>query len=319
MTKGEMGIWTATVGPVQPEIYEYNFVVDGLRILDPANPNLRNGSAIDASIVEVPGNPARIDELQAVPHGALAMRTYYSTVLKRFRRVYIYTPPQYDRKKRQKFPVLILRHGTGDTEENWSSTGRAGIILDNLVAKGQAVPMILVMPNGDTDGSFAGANSAEAVELLSRELLIDIVPLVERCYRVAKGRENRAIAGLAMGGGQALAIGLQHLDGFAWMGQFGSGVLSDTASELERIAPGQFLRPDEANRRLRLLYLSCGMADPRYVGQLDLERDLTARGIRHAWFAAPGMNDWRWGRQALTDFAPRLFRMPSRRTRSDAN
>jgi enterochelin esterase family protein len=311
MTKGEAGIWTATVGPVAPDIYQYNFIVDGLRILDPGNPNMRNGWAIDASIVEVPGSPARFDELQDVPHGALGIRTYYSTVLKRFRTVYVYTPPQYERKKRQKFPVLVLRHGAGDTEENWSSTGRAGVILDNLIAKGQAAPMIAVMPNGDTDRSFAGANSAEGIELLSRELLTDILPMIERTYRTSKGRENRAIAGLAMGGGQAFVIGLKHLDLFAWVGEFGSGLLSDSTFQLEGLVPGFLTRTAEANRKLKLLYLSCGTDDPRYQGQVELGNMLEAQGIRHVWFATPGMSvEWRVGRRSLADFAQRLFRAP---------
>ncbi|MGO9897264.1 MAG: esterase, partial [Bryobacteraceae bacterium] len=114
MSKDGAGVWSATVGPVDPEIYQYNFVVDGVRILDPGNPNLKNGRAPDASIVEVPGNPPRFDELQAVPHGALQIRTYLSTPLKRPRKLYVYTPPQYDSEPNRRFPVLYLRHGSGD-------------------------------------------------------------------------------------------------------------------------------------------------------------------------------------------------------------
>src|SRR5579872_806397 len=176
MTKDDAGVWSATAGPVDPEIYQYNLVVDGLRILDPGNPNLKNGRAPDSSVVEVPGNPPRFDELQAVPHGVLHIHTYLSTPLKQPRRLYVYTPPQYDREPSRSFPVLYLRHGNGDNEENWSATGRAGVILDNLIAQHKAAPMLIVMPNGDTGGSWPGGSSPEGIELLTGELLSDIIP-----------------------------------------------------------------------------------------------------------------------------------------------
>ena len=170
----------------------YNFVVDGVRILDPGNPNLKNGRALDASIVEVPGNPPRFDAVQSVPHGALQIRTYLSTPLKKPRKLYVYTPPQYDAEPNRRFPVLYLRHGSGDNEENWSDTGRAGVILDNLIAQHKAVPMLIVMPNGDTDGSWAGGSSPEGIEMLSQELLSDIIPMIDGTYRVApRPREPR--------------------------------------------------------------------------------------------------------------------------------
>ena len=228
MTKDATGVWTATAGPMAPEIYQYNFVVDGVRILDPGNPNLKNGRALDASVVEVPGNPPRFDEVQAVAHGAVQIRMYSSTPLKKLRTLYVYTPPQYDTETSRRFPVLYLRHGSGDTEENWSDTGRAGVILDNLIAARKAVPMIVVMPNGDTDGTWGGGSSPEGIELLGQELLTDIMPMIEKVYRVAAGRENRAITGLSMGGGQAFTIGLKHMDLFAWVGEFSSGLVSDT-------------------------------------------------------------------------------------------
>src|SRR5579863_8414100 len=307
MVKNADGIWSVTVGPVEPEIYTYNFVVDGVRILDPGNPNLKNGRAIDASVVEVPGNPPRFDEVQDVPHGALQIRTYESTPLRKLRRLYVYTPPQYDTEPTRKFPVLYLRHGSGDNEENWSDTGRAGVILDNLIAQHKAVPMLIVMPNGDTDGSWAGGSSPEGIELLSQELLTDIVPMIEKDYRVAPGRENRAITGLSMGGGQAFTIGLKHLDMFAWVGEFSSGLVSDANFHLDKYLPGFLDDPAAVNKKLRLLYLSCGTLDPRYTGQLDLGDVLKAHDIHYVWYPTPGVHEWKVWRHALADFAPRLF------------
>jgi enterochelin esterase-like enzyme len=307
MTKGADGIWSATAGPVEPEIYQYNFVVDGVRILDPGNPNLKNGRTIDASTVEVPGNPPRFDEIQAVPHGALQMRTYHSTVLKKVRRLYVYTPPQYDTEPNRRFPVLYLRHGSGDTEENWSDTGRAGVILDNLIAQHKAVPMIIVMPNGDTDGTWGGGSSPEGIALLGQELGHEIVPLIDGAYRVAAGRENRAITGLSMGGGQAFTIGLKNLDRFAWVGEFSSGLVSDTEFKLDQHLPGFLDHPADINQKLKLLFLSCGTEDPRFPGQLDLLDFLKQHQIRYVWFPTPGVHEWKVWRHALAEFAQKVF------------
>jgi enterochelin esterase-like enzyme len=307
MSKDDAGVWSAIVGPVDPEIYPYNFVVDGVRILDPGNPNLKNGRTPDASIVEVPGNPPRFDELEAVPHGALNIRSYLSTPLKRPRQLYVYTPPRYELEPNRRFPVLYLRHGSGDTEENWSDTGRAGVILDNLIAQHKAVPMLIVMPNGDTDGSWAGGSSPEGIETLSQEMLSDIIPMIDRTYRVARGRENRAITGLSMGGGQAFTIGLKHLDLFAWVGEFSSGLVSDTEFRLEKHLPGFLDRPDDVNRKLKLLFLSCGTEDPRYPGQLDLIDNLKQHNIHYVWYPSPGVHEWKVWRHALAEFAQKVF------------
>jgi len=307
MAKDTSGIWTATVGPLPPEIYQYNFVVDGVRILDPGNSNLKNGRTLDASVVEVPGSPPRFDEVQAVPHGALHIRMYHSTPLKKQRQLYVYTPPEYDTEPGRRFPVLYLRHGSGDTEENWSDTGRAGVILDNLIAERKAVAMIVVMPNGDTDGTWAGGSSPAGIELLGQELLADIIPMIEKTYRVSPGRESRAITGLSMGGGQAFTIGLKHLDQFAWVGEFSSGLVSDTDFHLDQHLPGFLDRPEDVNRKLKLLFLSCGTEDPRYPGQLDLMDVLKQHHIRYVWYPTPGVHEWKVWRHALHEFAQKVF------------
>jgi enterochelin esterase-like enzyme len=307
MVKDDAGVWSATVGPLEPEIYTYTYIVDGVRIIDPANPSVKSGRSPDASIVEIPGNPPRFDELQPVPHGALHIRTYLSTPLKRPRKLYVYTPPQYDNESGRRFPVLYLRHGSGDNEETWSGTGHAGVILDNLIAQRKAVPMLIVMPNGDTDGSWAGGSSPEGIEMLTRELTGDILPMIERTYRVAPGRENRAITGLSMGGGQAFTMGLKHLDLFAWVGEFSSGLVSDKDFRLEKHLPGFVDDPDTVNRKLKLLFLSCGTEDPRYIGQLDLAGTLKRHNIRYVWYPTPGVHEWKVWRHALSEFVQKVF------------
>ncbi|MBS1877498.1 MAG: esterase family protein [Acidobacteria bacterium] len=308
MTKDAEGLWTLTIGPVEPEIYTYLFQVDGMRTLDIANPELKNGArGMDASVVEAPGDPPRFDEVRDVPHGAIHIRAYQSTPLHRRRGLYIYVPPGYDADPRRRYPVVYLRHGGGDTEANWSADGRAGVILENLIAERKASPMLIVMTNGDTDGSWGGGSSAEGIELLGRELLDDVIPFVEKNYRALPGRDHRAIVGLSMGGGQAFTIGLRNLEKFAYVGEFSSGLVSAVGFDVEKHIPGVFKDPAALNRKLKLLYLSCGTDDPRYNGQLDLVDVFKQHGVNVIYRDAAGGHEWKVWRHLLADFLPRLF------------
>jgi enterochelin esterase family protein len=308
MAKDADGTWSLTVGPLEPEIYEYSFMVDGARVLDTANTQLKTGRALSGNLLEIPGTPPRFDEVQEVPHGSIQVRTYTSTPLKRRRQLYVYLPPQYDAETARRFPVLYLRHGSGDDESTWSLQGRAGIILENLIAQGKAVPMLIVMTNGDTDNTWAGGSSPEALDLLGKELLGDVIPLIENNYRVTANRANRAITGLSMGGGQAFTIGLKHLEMFAWVGEFSSGLLSDTDFNLSKHLPGMLEDPARANQQLKLLFLSCGTEDPRIPGHLDLMDNLKAKQIRYVWYPTAGAHEWKVWRHSLAEFLPKLFR-----------
>ena len=308
LSKDSEGLWSITIGPVEPEIYTYRFSVDGLRVLDRNNPNVKAGPrGLDASTVEVPGTPPRFDELQDVPHGAIHIRTYRSTPLKRQRDLYVYVPPDYDRDPEQRFPVLYLRHGGGDDERNWSQDGRAGVILDNLLAQGKAVPMLIVMTDGHTDGTWLGGSSPEGMKILEKELLGDVIPFIESSYRVLPDRDNRAIVGLSMGGGQAFTIGLRNLDTFAWVGEFSSGLVSSADFDLEKHLPGFLGNAAAVNDQLELLYLSCGTEDPRFQGQLDLVDVLKQHNVNHEFVSTPGAHVWMAWRHLLADFAQRLF------------
>src|SRR5439155_10331219 len=209
--KRENGIWEATLGPLDPGSYRYGFAVDGAPVTDPRNIETERMQVVTRSILHVPG--AAFMDARDVPHGAVAVRTYYSNVLKKFRRLHIYTPPAYE-SNQQKYPVLYLLHGANESDQSWSTVGRAGFILDNLIAGGKAVPMIVVMPNGHIDqtppsiGRGAGSGTAPplARELADfpTEFVRDIMPYVERNYRTITDRPHRAIAGLSMGGSQTL-------------------------------------------------------------------------------------------------------------------
>jgi enterochelin esterase family protein len=307
MQRDDGGVWSVTIGPVKPGIYHYTFSIDGAPALDLANPRAKIGLALDASVVEVPGTPARFDEVQAVPHGVLHIHSYRSTPLQRERQVYVFTPPGYEQDPARHYPVLYLRHGGGDTEASWSRDGRAHIILENLLAGKKAVPMLIVMTNGMTDGSWAGGSSVDGMKAMERELLEDVIPLVEKSYRVEAKPSARALAGLSMGGGQAFIIGLRHPETFSWIGQFSSGLLADRNLDLTAWIPEALQNVDATNRSVALLWIGCGERDPRLQGHIDLVEELRKRGLHCEWHPGAGGHEWRLWRQQLAGFLEKAF------------
>ena len=220
MTPDDAGVWSVTVGPLPSEVLAYSFTVDGLTIADPQNRDVKlaaNGAA--QSLVAIPGNPPGVHDIRDVPHGIVQENWYRSKAAGgQTRHFFVYTPSGYDPRLSAGYPVMVLLHGAGNSETNWQSIGRANFILDNLIAEKRAVPMLLVMPFGHIlppGGDLTPNNS-----LFEQDLLEDIMPAVETRYNTAKGAKNRAIAGLSMGGMQALAMGLRHPDRFAWIGVF---------------------------------------------------------------------------------------------------
>jgi len=307
MTRDGEGVWSLTIAPVAPRLYQYKFRVDGVETIDLKNPEVKAGTEVYGSVVEVFGSEPRFDEART-PGGEVRILPYRSTPMNQLRRAWVYVPQEYDLHPERRYPVLYLRHGGGDNESSWVRDGRAAAILDNLIAEGKARPMIVVMTNGLTDGSWSGGSTPEGMALLERELLDDVVPMIESRFRTLADREHRAIAGLSMGGGQAYVIGLRNLDRFAWIGQFSAGILSDDKFDYERYLPGVIGDPARINRELRLLWIGCGTKDPRYQGHLNTVADLTRRGIVHEFHEAPWGHEWQFWRLQLRDFAQRLFR-----------
>jgi enterochelin esterase-like enzyme len=232
-TPNEQGVWEVTVGPVPAGAFRYVFMVDGVRTLDPVNSRLSESNGNNWSLFYIPGREF-MDESKDVPHGAVASIYYYSTVLKTMRRMHIYTPPGYENRS-TKYPVFYLLHGAGDCDDSWTSVGRAGFILDNLIAANKAKPMIVVMPAGHQPGVSAfgapaaapagGAPSAPTVSPFTSEFMTDMLPYVEKHYRTINDRSHRAIAGLSMGGMQTLDISFRNLANFAYIGVFSSGAM----------------------------------------------------------------------------------------------
>jgi enterochelin esterase-like enzyme len=222
LTKGDNGVWELTVGPLEAGAYRYTFNVDGVATIDPRNPAVSESNNNVWSLVYVPGSD--LFDTKDVPHGAVAAVTYNSTALGRFRRMHIYTPPGYESGRRQ-YPVFYLLHGAGDNDDAWSSVGRAGFILDNLIAAKKARPMIVVMPAGHTSRGPGSPIGRTATEEFVNDFVKDVMPYVETHYRVLKDRTNTAIAGLSMGGGQTLQVSIPRLERFGYIGVFSAGLI----------------------------------------------------------------------------------------------
>jgi enterochelin esterase family protein len=245
LTKGENGVWEIAVGPVDPGTYRYNFNVDGVATIDPRSPFISESNNNVWSMVHVAG--LDFADTKNVPHGALSAVTYYSSTLGGFRRMHVYTPPGYERTS-EKYPVFYLLHGAGDSDDSWSSVGRAGFILDNLIAEKKAKPMLVVMPAGHTRRGTAapGAIARNATEEFVGDFVKDVMPYVEKHYRVLTDRAHTAIAGLSMGGNHTLQVGIPNLNRFAYIGVYSSGLLGVTLPGVEGRGGGRGAGPAPA-------------------------------------------------------------------------
>jgi len=307
LTKDDQGVWSVTLGPLEPDLYGYSFLIDGFRTADPANAAIKPMRSPTTSILEVPGNSPKVWEFQSVPHGTVRLHDYQSKSLNRLRHLRVYTPPGYDERRGTRFPVLYLFHGSGDNEATWTVLGRANLILDNLIAQGKAKPMIVVMTDGHAfTPQFTGMPNTNMISRnvtdFERDLLDDVMPLVESNYRVKKEASGRAIAGLSMGGGQSLTIGLNHPELFAWVGGFSSSVRNPQNAIAKALAD-----PQGVNRKLKLLWIACGKDDRLIENARELSAALNQSGIRHQFLETAGNHSWPVWRRYLIDFAPLLF------------
>lgn len=299
LVKDDRGVWTATVGPLEPDLYSYQFNVDGVPTADPRNARIKVGLAPLSNLVEVKGDKPGPHDLRPVPHGTLHFHRYESKALDgKSRGLIVYTPPGYEAAPDARYPVLYLLHGSGDNEFGWTDIGMAHHIVDNLIADGKATPMIVVMPNGHAVTRRGQPN--DNTKMFEADLLGDIIPLVEKTYRVKPGQENRAIAGLSVGGGQSWTIGMGHMDLFAYVCPFSMG--GGSRGILDKIDPA------EANKRLKLLWIGCGRQDGLFPRSEKLNDDLTAKGIKHTWHPSEGAHTWIVWRKYLAEVVPLLFK-----------
>lgn len=314
MSKGENGVWSVTTAALEPDLYGYSFVADGVTLLDPSNPNFVPNFIWRSNMVRVPGPTPAIWEVADVPHGTLHRHTYKSgVVVGDVRDFFVYTPPGYDPRAKTRYPVLYLLHGYSDDASAWTAVGQAHIILDNLLAQGKVKPMIIVMPLGYgapeiLDQGGPGLDGPELrqknLDRFRQTLLTEVIPQVEKAYLVSEKREDRAITGLSMGGGESLYTGLNNLDRFAWIGAFSTGGFgSDFAKSFSGLNTKSNLRP-------RLLWVSCGKEDHLITINRELVAWLKSKEAPVTAIETPGSHTWMVWRRNLAEFLPLLFRKP---------
>ncbi len=321
LSKGDDGFWTVRTKPFTPGFHYYSVVVDGFMTTDPGSQTFF-GASRESSAIEIPGPDSELFAAKDVPHGNVRIEWYFSKSASKWRRIFVYTPPDYDRKPSARYPVLYLQHGAGEDETGWNNQGHENFILDNLIAAGKTKPMIIVNEHGTIVNLAAfglggpprnppagGSRSGGAMidfpfTEFDSVVSTDLIPFVDAHFRTLADRDHRAIAGLSMGGAEAMRIGLNHLDKFAYVGLFSPAIGNlDPAKSYD----GKLRDTAEINRRLRLLWIGIGKDDPLNPGVKASHDNLEKAGIKHVWVESEGAHTWTVWRKYLADFAPRLF------------
>jgi enterochelin esterase-like enzyme len=343
MSKDADGLWYVTTSPQVVGFHYYTLSIDGAVVADPATRTFF-GSGFYNSAIEVPesGSDGAYYSLRDVPRGTVRQQWYYSKVTGAWRRAYVYTPPEYDTNTRTKYPVLYLLHGWGENEQGWHVQGHVDVIMDNLIAEKKARPMIIVMDNlnavkpgesaalyqargaitqavpeppppagaapaGRAGGPGRGGRGPMASNVFTEMMLTDLIPMVERTYRVAPGRENRAMAGLSMGGAQTFGTALSNLDKFAYIGGFSGSGGGRGGFDPKTSNGGVFADAAAFNKKVKVLFLGIGSAEGR--GTKTFSEQLTQAGIKNIYYESPGTaHEWLTWRRSFKEFAPLLFR-----------
>jgi enterochelin esterase family protein len=326
MKKADDGWWYATSPPQAEGFHYYTLQIDGSIVADPATRTFF-GSGFDNSAIEIPAPDEDFYQQKNVPRGEVRERWYFSSVTQKWRRAFVYTPPDYDTNPKAKYPVLYLLHGWGENEEGWHRQGRVQVIMDNLIAEKKARPMIIVMDNLNAvkpgeDGSIFNARwlwpqpqggaprpglASFTGATFTEMMLKDLIPMIERTFRVLPGRENRAMAGLSMGGMQTFMTALANLDKFAYIGGFSGSSGWRPGFDLKTAHNGVFADPEKFNKQVKVLFLGIGSEEgPRTKEFSDM---LTKAGIRNVYYVSPRTaHEWLTWRRCLREFAPLLFR-----------
>jgi enterochelin esterase family protein len=317
MVKNDTNLWVLKVGPLKPELYSYTFLIDGIRVLDPNNPLVKRDGTRNESMFLISGTESDLYLVNNVPHGNLSKIWYDSPSLKLNRRMYIYTPYGYEKSK-TKYPVFYLLHGGGGDEDAWTTLGRTCQIMDNLISQGKAKPMIVVMPNGNpgqtaafTDAPVNMSPSAPydmGKGLFEESMVKDIIPYIESHYRVTANSDNRALAGLSMGGMQTLNLTGTYPKMFGYIGVMSMGLV-DAASMGLKPDPAQDSKFEAVKRSgYKLYWVGVGKDDFLYKSVQSLRSSLDKHGLKYTYRESSGGHTWANWRIYLSEFAPQLFR-----------
>lgn len=331
MTRDDKGVWSVTVGPLEPELWQYTFSVDGVRMLDLMNANVVRDGLFFLDTVLIPGPESSDYQINDIPHGTLSIVWFPSPTLSMSRRMYVYTPAGYE-KGTSRYPVLYLLHGLTGDEDAWTTLAKVPQIMDSVTSKDKVKPMIVVMPNANAQQPAAQNMVPLTPDLTGfpgmtvsmvrfpASLVKDIVPFVDKTYRTIARRESRAIAGLSMGGALAVQIGLNNLDSFAWVGSFSGAFIAWPSSIVPSAAGGPprldltgvektFPNLVGSKTKSTFLYLSCGLDDGLLSSNRQLKDWLKSRGVGFVDVETPGYaHVWSFWRVSLKDYASRLFR-----------
>ena len=312
MTKDNTGMWTVTTDPLVVGFHYYFFIVDGVQVTDPAS-DCFYGCGRMASGIEVPESPeeaAYYTFNKSIAHGQVRECQYYSEVEGQVRRCFVYTPAEYETSPKSKYPVLYLQHGMGEDERGWHEQGHMANILDGQIASGKCKPMIVVMDYGDCGyihGTKKGETRDECGASFGNILLRDIIPFVEKTFRVKTDRDHRAMAGLSWGGHQTFQITLTHLDQFAHIGAFSGAILMAPGQNITDVYGGVFSDADKFNKQVHTLFLGQGTEEG--MGCERMSQSLKEAGINHVYYASPGTHhEWLTWRRCLNEFLPLLFK-----------
>jgi len=304
LQKDQVGIWSVTTDPIAPDLYTYDFSVDGLKVVDPKNIQLKEGAGGYSNLLEVPGKEADYLAVKNVPHGNIEKVWFQAESLGKTSRVHIYTPPGYEKIK-DKLPVLYLQHGGGDDDASWATAGRANFILDNLLAEGKIKPMIVVMPFGNPGGGFFSGVGVDG-DPYYNYFFKDLVPYIESHYNVGTSRENRAYAGLSMGGLQALNMALFYPEKFAYILPLSTGFFPDNLKNLEEKYLANLKNP-EINK-LKLFWMAMGgEKDIAFKNGENTRAIFDKFGIKYQTNSYPAGHTFITWRHNLAEFAPLLF------------
>ncbi len=310
MTKDDAGVWSVTSNPLDPAIYGYSFIADGVMLLDPEATQVKTNLIALQNMFEVPGATPQPWDVADVPHGTVHHHFYKSGVIGDQRDYYVYTPAGYDPAAKTQYPVFFLLHGYSDDASGWTTVGKANVILDNLIAQKKAKPMIVVMTlgYGAPEMVLKKWNAWSDTELRDRNftrfrdaLLTEVLPQVGKEYRVSTRQQDRAIAGLSMGGSESLLTGLNNPDKFAWVGAFSSGGLG---TDFEKWFPKL---DSKLNDKLRLLWISCGTDDGLIKPNREMFDWLKSRNVKFTPVETPGAHTWMVWRSNLVNFASLIF------------
>lgn len=312
MVKDAQGVWTVRTEPIVPGFHYYFLIIDGVPVADPASQSFF-GTGKMASAIDIPEKGADFYTVKDVPHGATSSKYYYSKVTESWRRLFVYTPPGYDKNSKKRYPVVYIQHGGGEDETGWVVQGKTDLIIDNLIAESKAQPMIVVIANGNVS-SGRGGYSSEGMAAFKKEMTQNIVPFIDGNYRTLTDPKNRAICGLSMGGGQSFYVGLESLDYFSSVGIFSSGIFggiqnpSGSTFNVDKEIPGLLSKSQEFNKKLDLFYISCGEEDPRIEPTKKAVANMKEKGLDVVFNSFPGDHEWQVWRKSLHDFAARVFK-----------